>query len=122
MYKIIILSFALALAGCASYGTKIDQAAISKMVKGKTTETEVRAMLGDPVSVGITPDGKKLSIYMYSHAQRKASSFIPIVGLFVGGAETKTQTVQIWYDDKGVVINFTYNNSNVDINTGLLAN
>jgi len=107
--------------GCASYGKKIDLSSVDKIQKGVTTEAQVKAMLGNPMSVGITAEGKKFMMYMYTQSQTKASTFIPIVGAFVGGADTQTQTLQIWVDENDVVTTYTYNTSNSELNTGLLS-
>jgi len=120
--KILSILVCLSIVGCASYGKKIDANAINKIEKGITTENEVIAMLGNPMSVGVTPDGKRFLMYMYTQSQAKASTFIPIVGAFVGGADTKTQTLQIWVDENGVVSTYAYNNTNSELNTGLLSN
>jgi outer membrane protein assembly factor BamE (lipoprotein component of BamABCDE complex) len=123
MFKnIISFLLILTIAGCASYGKKIDANLIKQIEKGKTTETQLISMLGSPMSVGITPDGKKFLMYMFVQSKTKASTFIPIVGAFVGGADTTSQTLQVWIDDKGVVSTYAYNNSSTELNTGLLSN
>lgn len=122
MKNLLILALALVIAGCASYGTKIDSDAVSKIVKGKTTEQQVVTLLGSPMSVSVTQDGVKMLMYVHSHSQAKASTFIPIVGAFVGGADTKTQTLQVWIDKEGLVSSFAFNNSQQELNTGILAN
>jgi len=108
--------------GCASYGNKINAGYVDKIEKGKTTEKEIVANLGNPMSVSITPEGHKFLMYMYTYAQTKASSFIPFVGAFTGGADTSTQMLQIWLDKNGIVTNFAFTNSQSEMNTGILAN
>lgn len=121
MLKIIAITASLALAGCASYGNKIDTSYAASIEKGVTTESQVVEALGSPMSVGITPDGKRFALYMYTYAQAKASSFIPVVGLFAGGSDTETQMLQIWYDANGVVSNYMYNNHSGEVKTGILS-
>ncbi len=121
MLRIIALTTALFISGCASYGNKIDSSYAANIEKGVTTESQVLGALGNPMSVGITPDGKRFAVYMYTYAQAKASSFIPVVGLFAGGSNTETQMLQIWYDENGVVSNYTYNNHNGEVKTGILS-
>ncbi|WP_419307278.1 outer membrane protein assembly factor BamE domain-containing protein [Chromohalobacter israelensis] len=120
--KILSILVCLSVVGCASYGKKIDANTIKQIEKGKTTEAQIVAMLGSPMSVGVTPDGEKILMYMYTKSQAKASTFIPVVGAFVGGADTKTQTLQIWIDENGVVSTYAYNNTGSKLNTGLLSN
>lgn len=119
--KYLILALAIIISGCASYGKKIDSNAVLKIEQGKTTEQEVYALLGKPMSTSIMQDGKKFLMYMHMKSQAKASSFIPVVGVFAGGADTQTDQVQIWLDD-GVVSQISHTMSESEVNTGLLAN
>lgn len=119
--KYLILVITIILSGCATYGKKIDVQAVQKIEQGTTTEQEVYALLGKPVSSSITPDGKKFLMYMHIKSQAKASSFIPIVGAFAGGADTQSDQVQIWIEN-GVVSQISQTMSESEMNTGLLAN
>ena len=119
--KNIIILFVIMLAGCASYGKKINLEAVQKIEQGTTTEQEVYALLGKPMSSSITPDGKKFLMYMHIKSQAKASSFIPVVGAFAGGADTQSDQVQIWIEN-GVVSQISQTMSESEMNTGLLAN
>lgn len=121
MTRFIFLSLmCVFFVGCASYGSKIDENVISKIEKGVTTEAQVYSMLGNPMSMGLSSDGKKFLMYMFTESQVKAATLIPVVGLFAGGADARSQMLQIWLDDNGVVTNFAYNTSNTELNTGLL--
>lgn len=120
--KHLLFVVVVLLSGCASYGNKIDSNYANSIEKGVTTEQEVVSAMGQPMTVSVTPDGLKLYYYIYTRSQAKASTFIPIVGAFAGGADTETQILQIWFDDAGVVQNFAYNKSNSEVKTGLLAN
>lgn len=121
MRHILVITLTLLLTACASYGNKIDAQYATSIKEGVTTEQEVRTNLGNPISTGVTHDGLKFYVYTYSQAQTKASSFIPIVGAFVGGADTKTQMLQIWFDKEGKVTSYSYNDSAQEIRTGLTA-
>ena len=121
MKYILIITLSLFLSACASYGNKIDAQYATSIQEGVTTEHEVRKNLGNPFTTGVTPDGLKFYIYTYTQAQTKASTFIPVVGAFAGGADTQTQTLQIWFDKEGKVTSYSYNNSTQEIKTGLTA-
>lgn len=119
--KYLSMALIIMLAGCASYGKKIDAQAVQKIEQGVTTEQEVYALLGKPMSSSITQDGKKFLMYMHVKSQAKASSFIPIVGAFAGGADTESTQVQIWIEN-GVVSQISHTMSESEMQTGLLAN
>lgn len=109
------------ISGCASAGRPIDLAALQKLEKGISTQNDVRAAMGAPMSAGIIPDGKSYFMYIFSRSQIKAESMIPIVGLFAGGSKTDIQTLQIWFDENGVMENYLFNESQQDISQGLLS-
>ena len=121
MKKIGIILVVALLTACASYGTKINSDYVSKIKKGETTEKEIVANLGNPMSVGLGPDGQKFLMYMHTYSQAKAATFIPIVGAFAGGADTSTQMLQLWVDANGVVTNFAYTDSQSEMGMGISA-
>ena len=120
-----ILAFiALIFAGCISSGNPSirDEAAISQIKTGVTTKEDVRKLLGKPNSVGkgsgsfpggTMPTGNPAApltlnssyeVWSYSHisVETDAATFIPIIGLFAGGATSSVSSVTICFDDKGV--------------------
>ena len=101
-FLVALLSLTLFNVGCASVGRKIDMDAINKIEKGVSTQADVRALIGSPELV-TTVDGKTTYTYMFSRATAKASSYIPVVNNFAGGADVQTQTVTIIFDENGVV-------------------
>jgi outer membrane protein assembly factor BamE (lipoprotein component of BamABCDE complex) len=119
---LIMTLFSLVVSGCSSYGHKLNEDAITQIKKNETTEQQVIDLMGKPMSVGITDDGKKFYMYMYVESKVKPSTLIPIVGAFVGGADTNSETLQIWFDSEGVVTAFAHNNTNSELNTGLVGN
>ena len=69
---VAFLALALALAGCASthVGQRFDTRVADQIEIGKTTESEVRAMLGPPIREKINQDGSKIWGYRYIEAQK----------------------------------------------------
>ena len=115
----------LLMSGCVSSGNPSvrDEAATGQIKAGVTTKEDVRKLLGKPNSVGkgsgnlavasglpATPHAalalnSNYEVWSYSHisVEADAATFIPIVGLFAGGATSSVSSLTIYFDDKGVV-------------------
>jgi outer membrane protein assembly factor BamE (lipoprotein component of BamABCDE complex) len=95
-----LLAFLFLFISCASSGNKAikeeNQASISeKIVKGKTTKEEIKAIFGDPVSVGFTDSGKEYWNYVFTKTHKS-------------GAKCKMKQLVIMFDDTGeVVMNYS---------------
>lgn len=123
MKTMIALSFVIALTSCASHGNKIDRNYASTIQKGVTTENDVIAKMGQPTSKGYNSEGHRTLTYLHVSTRTKASTFIPVVGLFTGGADTESTILVINIDsDTGIVKDWNYNQSNSEVNTGLIGN
>jgi len=115
---VILLVALVALGGCASAGTKVEQSAVDQIHKGSTTKAEVIALLGQPIADTLGFDGREIMVWSYSHAQIKAATFIPIAGAFVGGSDMKMQTFQVILNKDGIVENYLLSNGAIDARMG----
>lgn len=123
MKVLLAITLILTLAGCASYGKRVDRTYADQLQKGVTTESEVLSALGQPMSVSYNSNGEKTLHYVHVKSQTKAISFVPIVGLFAGGADTESTTFLIIIDkDTGIVKDWNYSQSNSSMDTGVTAN
>jgi outer membrane protein assembly factor BamE (lipoprotein component of BamABCDE complex) len=97
MTKFLSLLFVIMLSGCMTIGNKQieDEQVVKQIVPGKTTKQEVRALVGEPNMVEFADTGEETWQYILTKSQTRASSFIPYVGLFVGGADMQTHTLTI---------------------------
>ena len=91
---ILILIAASLLTGCVSYGRKIDQAKVSEIKTGVTTRAQVIQLIGSPDQI-TDANGTVMFMYMYVHSSATASTYIPIVGAFAGGANTQNEMVMV---------------------------
>lgn len=119
MKYLIAVGLALILAGCVSSGTKVTQAQISAFQVGKTTEADVIAALGVPNSASAQPDGSKIDVYAHMSAHANAASYVPIVGLFAGGAKSDSDTAVFSFGPDGILKSTSSNTAHADVNTGL---
>lgn len=119
------LILACFLGGCLTYGneairTETDQSLGQKITRGKTTKAEVKAALGDPMSTGLTDSGNEQWMYMLGSSTPGAVNFIPYVNLVASQSTAQSKTISILFDKRGVVINYTMNDSQTDVRSGLL--
>lgn len=114
-----------ALGGCASSGnTSIADATgstvASQVVKGKTSQADVRRMYGDPLKTSFTSNGKESWEYEFARLQSKPTNFIPYVNLVHSGATGEKKSLVFFFDTNKVVQDYTMSTSQVDESRGLI--
>lgn len=107
------------LAACVSSGTKVTSEQIAAFEIGKTTEAQVIAALGKPNSVTVLSDGSRTDVYLYSAAHATAASYVPIVGLFAGGAKGSSNAAVFMFDTKLILKSTSSNITTMDVKTGI---
>ena len=127
MKIIIVTSFFIAIfsiSGCSTSGNQnlkneTPQSLQSKIIKNKTTKTELLSKLGEPDTRTTLDDGNEQWKYFMSNNQFSATTFIPVVGLFTGGSQTQSKTLEI--DFKGETVSkWTFSSDNNNTKTGIL--
>lgn len=116
----MMLILALAVTGCVSTGTKVTQQEASAFEVGKTTEAQVIAAFGPPNQTSTLTDGTRIDIYMHISAHANAASFIPVVGLFAGGAKSTNDTVTFTFTPDLLLKSTATSSGSTSVNTGLL--
>ena len=95
--------------GCAtSSGTKVEASSLSFIQKGKTTKGELVQKLGQPDETGIDSNGKETLSWVHSNSRTDGKTFIPIAGMFIGGATTDRTTLKVILDKRGIVSDYEY--------------
>ncbi len=99
----------LALQGCAaSYGQKIEADNVSKIVKGKTTRTELIQMFGQPTQAIIMPDGGRTLYFVYFR-NSLGSTFGQMAQIAAGKGQAKTGTnLSVVLDKNDVVKDYEF--------------
>jgi len=118
------LSFAL-LGGCASVGNEsiadaTPDSVSGQLIKGKTTQENVRAIFGDPATTSFTDSGNEIWQYDFSRMHSKPTNFIPYVNLIHSGAEGDKKSLVVFFDRSKIVRQYTISSSKVDISRGLI--
>jgi hypothetical protein len=118
-HLLFLAAFCALLSGCVSTGVKVDENQLTSFQKGQTTYAQVVARLGSPTSATLLPDGRRMIMYTYVQAQARPESFVPIVGAFVGGADSRSNVVSLTFDQNGVLETYSSTASQYGAGTGL---
>ncbi|MBF0583080.1 MAG: hypothetical protein HQL80_02455 [Magnetococcales bacterium] len=122
MRQILIASIMmLLLGGCATSGKEIKPEQLSDFKKGKTTVEEVVSKLGEPTTASLSDGGGRTLVYIFSHYQMRASSFIPYIGLLAGGADVRANSVVFTFGADGKMTGYKAQQSQFGVTSGLAA-
>jgi hypothetical protein len=78
---------------------------------GQATYADVVAKLGAPQSQSTDSTGQRTIVYMRSSATPKLASFVPVVGLFAGGAKSSMNIAVVVFDASGRLERFQVTNA-----------
>lgn len=134
----VVLWSCLLLVGCVSSGNPSvkDQTLLDQIKLDLSTKEDVKRILGPPDSMsrsstsssqfsGLPPATTLTNVeaWSYTHVDVEVdgATFIPIVGLFAGGATANINTFMVMFDDKGVVRHITHSQSQGQSGTGSAA-
>lgn len=109
MKALLLVIVSSLLIGCVSVGRKLDPTKVEQIKRGESTRADVLRLVGSPDQVTKMND---CTTFYYQHIRStaKASSFIPVVGAFAGGANVENQFLMVTFgpDDKVVNVMSTY--------------
>lgn len=93
----IILAFTIALSGCASTSGSagLQDGSAAKIIEGKTTLAEVKALLGEPAHATTDDKGGKVWSYYYSQ-----SKVYPVPGF----NNVESKSLNIRFNKSGIVV------------------
>ena len=95
------------LPGCASTGRNFDDSKVAQIKKGETTETDLKTLFGPPESRIVDSEGTTHLNWMYGETRMKGEGFIPIAGVFIGGANSSHKLLTVTLGPDGKVTRFT---------------
>jgi len=91
-----------------------------QLLKGKTTQTDVRRIYGDPIKTSFSSNGFETWEYEFTRLQSKPTNFIPYVNLVHSGAEGDKKTLVIFFDKQKIVQDYTMSTSRIDMSRGII--
>jgi hypothetical protein len=108
----------LGVGGCAAPRpyNPITTQIVAGFQKGVTTEAEVVAALGKPISATSSMDGRIIS-YASINTSIRGATFVPVVGLFAGGSDMKINSATFSFDASGRLTNYHLSDTAYSANT-----
>lgn len=129
-----LILFTAFASSCASSGnpTAGRKDLIAQIKMGETTKEDIRRLFGQPTVTsrhsgtpfpaiaGFPAQSPNFEIWNYTHANVDVSpvTFVPIVGLFAGGATSQHNSLTLTFDDKGIVRNIQTGQSQATTGAG----
>lgn len=112
------------IAGCSTSGNQrlkneTSQSLQSKIIKNKTTKSEIITTLGEPETKTTLDSGNEEWTYSMDNNQFDATTFIPVVGLLTGGSQTQAKTLEIEFKGE-TVSKWSFSENKSRVNTGLI--
>ena len=104
--------------GCSSVGTPISKEKVSRIQIGVTTEVDLIRMFGIPSTKTLDSNGNVLASWVYSEANTKPETFVPVAGPFIGGIDTRLQQLTVFINKKGRVQRYTLNDRPSEVKYG----
>ncbi len=87
---------------------------IAMMKIGGTTYTEIVEKYGKPMQTEMSSDGSRVLVYSVSKTRLKVATFVPVVGLFAGGAKADVTTQRLQFGPDGKLTNVVSSATHVD--------
>lgn len=89
-------------------------------VVGVDTFETVRAKLGKPQFTSLNSDGTRIAAFSLVKSRVKGTSFIPIVGMFAGGAKSNVSIKTFVFGKDGKLASFTGSEANSNCDTSIV--
>src|SRR4029450_170457 len=119
--KIMAGLAALMTIGCGATGGKVEERRLQEFRKGETTYQEVVQALGKPTYNELREDGSRQMVYTYTQQQIRATSFVPILGSFVRGADSEQTNVVLDFDPQQRLVTYRSTSGQLGQGTGFVS-
>ena len=122
-----VAGFLALMVGCAGIGndrlrSENETTVSSKIVEGKSTKNDVRALFGSPVKTSFTDGGLEIWNFEFAQMTADAVNFIPFVNLLGSSSSGTKKELVVLFDENNVVKRFSMSESDVTARTGIFNN
>ena len=103
--KLLTVSVLLAISACVSAGTKAitDAGVVSQIEVGKSTQADVAALLGYPITSSYGNQGEETWYYTRITTYPKPAAFVPVVKAFTPSLGETTRELSVTFNQDGTV-------------------
>jgi outer membrane protein assembly factor BamE (lipoprotein component of BamABCDE complex) len=103
--KLLSVSILLVISACVSAGTKAitDAGVVSRIEVGKSTQAEVAALLGYPITASYGDQGEETWHYTWITTYPKPTAFVPVVKAFTPSLGETTRALAVTFSQGGTV-------------------
>jgi len=103
--KLLTVSVLLVISACVSAGTKAitDTGIVSQIEVGKSTQADVTALLGYPITASYGDRGEETWHYAYVTAVPTTTAFVPVVKAFTPSLGETTRKFSVTFNQDGTV-------------------
>jgi outer membrane protein assembly factor BamE (lipoprotein component of BamABCDE complex) len=103
--KLLTLSVLLLISACVSTGTKAitDAGVVSRIEVGKSTQADVVALLGSPITASYGGQGEETWHYTWTTAYPTPFAFVPVVKAAAPSLGETTREFAVTFSQQGTV-------------------
>lgn len=103
--KLLTVSVLLMASACVSAGTKAitDADIVSQIEVGKSTQADVTALLGYPLTASYGDQGEETWHYDYVTMAPTTAAFVPVVNAFTSSLRETTREFSVTFNRDGTV-------------------
>jgi outer membrane protein assembly factor BamE (lipoprotein component of BamABCDE complex) len=109
--KLLTVSVLLLISACVSTGTKAitDAGGVSRIEVGKSTQADVAALLGYPITASYGGQGEETWHYTWVTVYPKALAFAPVIKAVASSLGETTRELSVTFSRDGTVKNLGAN-------------
>ncbi|HDL7170759.1 TPA: hypothetical protein PXN09_000235 [Yersinia enterocolitica] len=122
--RVLLTISILSISACSSSGNQSlkneSQASLqTKLVKNKTTKSDVVRAFGSPTSVTSRNDGGDIYLYEMNNGKINPLTYVPVVGFFAGNTTTESRTLSITFNKNDTVNTWSFSSEDRKSENGI---
>ncbi|AJJ23849.1 lipoprotein [Yersinia enterocolitica] len=122
--RVLLTISILSISACSSSGNQSlkneTQATLqTKLIKNKTSKSDVVRAFGSPTSVTSKNDGGDIYLYEMNNGKINPLTYVPVVGFFAGNTTTESRTLSITFNKNDTVNTWNFSSEDRKSENGI---